>query len=151
MTTLCWDGKTLACDSRVTAGTRIISNSYKKLFRLNSVEYRDDILYAAGLCGSLSDFVKILDFLEMGALPDEDFTHEAGILIVGSKRVYRIEEGTSYLIPYDYATQLASGSGASYAFSAMKLGLNAKDAVKHAINIDSASGGKVQIIDMKEI
>lgn len=144
MTVCCWDGKILAADSRVTADTSIITNNFDKLFPLNHIPYFGDVLVHAAFCGTLSDLHCVLHYMESEHFLVKRVEHDVSALIVGQKYVYKLEEKSNYLIRYNKKTKLAAGSGAPEGRSAMALGLNAIDACKHAIKLDSACGGKVR-------
>lgn len=147
MTAIAWDGEYLAADSRVTAGTMIVTDEGTKLYRINDVPYKNDLIIAMGVSGALSDVDKIINFIIGGFEPREEFAHYVGAILVGLEYVYSLEPDSSHLIQYKRHIKLTEGSGGPFALSAMKLGLGAKDAVKHAIKMDSACGGKVKVLD----
>ncbi len=150
MTVICWDGKILAADSRVTSDSALISDNYHKIIKLDNVNYFGDDLLYAGISGRLAD----RDYL-VAYLHSEEFSnsndcrsdhHDLSAIIVGKQRVYSLDMGCIWLISYPKKTKLASGTGRPYALSAMGLGLNAINAVKHTCKFDLACGGKIRSV-----
>jgi hypothetical protein len=150
LTSICWDGETLATDSRETAGTHLITNNCKKLYNLDlPCYYEGDRLLACGLGGRSSDTDKILHYFYSDTFPNLEFVdHDAIGIIVGMGAVYLLDAGCPFLIKYNRSQKLAEGSGAPFARSAMMMGLSAVDAIKHAIKLDMASGGKIKSIKL---
>lgn len=146
MTTIAYCNGELAADSRTCSNSMIITDTTNKLNKLVGVSYKDDILLWMGSAGSCSDIEKVVAYLHSEDFPYGQITHESWAIIVGKKRLYKLEENTGWLISYDKHTKLAMGSGQPFAMSAMGLGLTAKEAVKHAIKFDCYSGGKVRSI-----
>lgn len=148
MTTIAWDGETLACDSRITDNVCIIDDAYNKLFE-TELEYNSDIITAYALSGSISDFQIMHHIIETNTFhPIQETKHQCSGIFVGVKRVYTLEPHKCVLIPYKRNTLLGEGSGGIFALSALKLGLNAVQAVKHAITLDYCSGGKVKHLSL---
>lgn len=150
MTVIAWDGKTLAADSRVTVHSAIVDDNMQKLYRLHKeIMYGGDKLLAVGWSGDAADVDRVLCYLYSEEFPsDMEVKHGIGALVIGKKYAYILEPGQSFLIRYRRNTKLAEGCGAPFAMSAMKLGLNAVQAVKHAIKLDSACGGKIRSIEL---
>ena len=142
ITTIAWDGKILAADSRTTSGSHLISDTGCKLFQLEGVCFGEDKLLAIAVSGSCCDTDKVLRYLNI-CKSVQDFTHEVDAIIVGVSRVYKLESNSGYLIPYYKDTKLAYGSGGVFARSALVLGMTAVDAVKHAMLLDMSTGGEV--------
>lgn len=147
MTIICWDGSILACDSRMTQDTTITSNNVNKLFKLKEPRpYLDDFI----LCYALSGIVIDFELIHKMMISDEGFpiythtNHECSGILVGKKQVYLLEQRKGVFIALNKSNKLADGSGAYFGLSAMTLGLNAIQAVKHAIKHDTACGGRVR-------
>lgn len=149
MTIIAWDGKTLASDSRCTQDSDIVSDNIQKLYHLNNLDYVIDKLIAIGVSGALADVDKIMHYLHSEDFPAADICHEIGAIIIGKKFAYYLEPGSGYLIRCSRKHKLALGSGGAFGRSAMLLGLNAKEAVKHAIKLNAACGGRVQTMEVK--
>lgn len=137
MTTIAWDGKTLASDSLSTFnGVR--SGELKKLFRLTDGRI-------VGCAGDMDFMVPFIDWLEgkRETLPDG---YQMGSIVVmpdGSARHY--EEKGNYT-PAD--APYAIGSGFLAALASMKCGKNAQEAVAIAAELDIYTGGKICIEEL---
>lgn len=150
MTTVAWDGKILAADSRISCDTTIITDSGRKLYSLPRVHYRNDKLLAIAMSGIVSDYDRIID-----AIMAEDIgngtkiEHECAAIVVGEKFVYELDNGADYLIRYDRHIKLAHGSGSKFALAAMYLKKNARQAVTVAMALDHATGGLIHSFILK--
>tara|TARA_A100000171_G_scaffold53092_1_gene76730 strand:+ start:7286 stop:7741 length:456 start_codon:yes stop_codon:yes gene_type:complete len=146
MTTVAWDGEILAADGRITCGTVIECDNYNKIFKLHDISYYGDTLKYLGIAGSVNHVQAILHNLHIECFVDNDDEARHAIcgIIVGTKSVYILEEETLYLSQFDRKTKLAVGSGGECAKSAMALGLDAKQAVKHAMKFDVCTGGRIR-------
>ncbi len=147
MTTIAWDGVTLASDSRIVKGSRLISDKYQKIYSFPSgYSYHGDELLAIGISGVVADFDKAILMITSKSIGCLEFDNKCEIdaIIIGEKFVYEMEEGQDFLIRHEKSTKLACGSGAVFARTAMHLNKNAKQAVKVAIDLDCGCGGEVQ-------
>lgn len=130
MTTICWDGKTLAADSQAhtTFKSRI-----RKLYRLP-----DGAIF--GAAGLVQEALAVLAWLEGGEKPGdlENFegliVTEAGASVIGMRLMRE-----PVLEPF-----YAIGSGAHFALAAMALGASAVEAVRIASRFDPGTGGRVE-------
>jgi ATP-dependent protease HslVU (ClpYQ) peptidase subunit len=141
MTIVCWDGETLASDSRICSGTTIVDDRHKKIFKISG-EYEGDSLLAIGLSGVVSQWGYVIQQLKSGEPFDQD--HEVSAIVIGKLYSYNVEAGQRFLGQYSKKIQLVVGSGQDFALSAMRLGLNAEQAVKHTIKHDASCGGRLQ-------
>jgi len=149
MTVIVYDGKTLAADSRITCGGNITTDSYNKIHVLRgSIDYLGDELLAIGVSGTASDVLKLIEHLQSSDYPVKKIDHEIHALIVGKKYIYELYPHDSHLIRYNKKTKLAIGSGGTIANSVMMLGLDASQAVKHAISMNVYCGGRVRTWSM---
>lgn len=149
MTSILWSGKVLVGDSRETAGSSLITDSCKKLYRLNGrIEYGGDPLLACGLAGASSHTDLVLAYMYSEDFPHSGFEHQAHGIIVGKRNVYMIEPDNGFFIRYSKKTVLAVGSGSPYVLSAHRLGLDPVACIKHAMKFDLCTGGKVKIIEV---
>mgnify|MGYP003642706169 CR=1 FL=1 len=131
MTTIAWDGKTLASDSQMSGGF-IEQFTYKKIKTVDGMYY--------GMCGRAGD---INSFFEGKEIPDDD----TELLEISAKgQCVCIGKGNSR-IPITGKTSI--GSGSHFAMGAMLHGASAVEAVKIAIKLDPSSGGKVQSVKIK--
>jgi len=140
MTTIAIDHDTIAAD-----GLAVRSN-IKEGYKCQKLIKRDGVIYA--MAGRLEHCMVLVDFLSERTneiMPDV----EGNVLTVedGEVRVYWLKDGEidSDLVEPPYAM----GSGSDYAYSAMRLGMGAKEAVTHAASIDLHTGGKIKAIKYK--
>lgn len=157
MTSIAFDGKTLATDSRCCSGNIIISDNKQKLILVKGTNkenkctkiYGERVL-AFALCGDAtvaSGF--IYNFINgtmdkfIKPINDEDsgFT---GVFIT-NKSIYTNCHGDLNFCSYPLQL-FGEGSGLPFIMSALELGLDAIEAVKHAIKFDAGSGGEVQSV-----
>lgn len=145
MTTIAWDGETLASDSRVTQDSHLVSDSFQKIFTIEGAEYRGDRILAVAMSGKCCDYHKILDYIFDENFGYTNFGHDTNCILIGKKFAYDLARNDGYLVKFNKKAKIANGSGGCFALSAMTLGLSAPEAVKHAKKLDCASGGRVQI------
>ncbi len=148
MTIIAYDGKTLACDSRYTAGSTIITDIGTKIYKLNDITYFGDVLRYIGMSGACADYDKVVSYLHSEDFPGGIIDHDVHALILGEQYIYKLEESASFLIRYSKKQKLTCGSGGKWASSAMSLGLTAMEAAKHAVKHDSACGGKIKHVTL---
>lgn len=138
MTTVAFDGKTLAVDSKLT---RENGCSYlaTKLFQIN------DDLFCAG-AGDVNEIIDLYNYLieeYSGGSPDDIQLNECEMIVFNNKTGdFWVYENSLTKI-FTIKAPFAIGSGESYALSAMILGYDAIDAVKHASKLDSQTGEPV--------
>lgn len=126
MTTIAWDGKTLASDSQMT-GSYIEQKNVSKIIRKGGDYY--------GIAGRLSEGKSFVEG-EIDKLSDE-----TELLIVNAKGKC-VWKGRHASEPMPDKT--AIGSGANFAMGAMLAGASAVEAVKIASKLDISTGGKIQ-------
>jgi hypothetical protein len=144
VTTIAWDGKTLAVDSRMTGGCMVRSEEAKKLFALENGSY------LAG-CGEMQDVLLAVEWLNDGAKKDEKPTlgDEFAALIMDCGRCYRIEKK---LLRWDVCAPFAAaGSGYEVALGAMAAGADAVRAVEIASRFDPGTNARVHYTDGKAL
>lgn len=154
MTTIAWDGSTLAADSQSQSGDVICSLSEAKIFKPKPGEewtiYGEKVL-ALGTSGDCGAEMEVMDLLRDGLsyksqfLPTFSFT---ALLIISAGRAYIASKDkgeTSALISLQL-DPYAIGSGGLIARTAMHLGRRAIEAVQTAIELDLCSGGRVDSI-----
>ncbi len=143
MTTICWDGETLATDSLLNSDSGVSQVETKKLFKVNryfdfiNVKFEDKGFYLAG-AGNYTEILTILDTLNFSSIEESEFF----ILDINLTKCYYID---SYGI-MEIKESMAIGSGSQYAMGAMLAGSNAAEAVKIASQLDTETGGNVQYI-----
>lgn len=150
MTTLVWDGETLATDGRVSIGDMISSEDVTKVFLGNGIQVKGEDVIAWALAGQFDVKDTIQDWL----LAEASFTElnetigdiNYAIIVITTKEAYVTYSGAVGWVPIG---PLAEGSGAPYATSAMKLGCSATRAVHHAKELDIYTGGTIRYIDCR--
>jgi hypothetical protein len=134
MTTIAYDGKTLAVDSQATAGSTVFGEA-NKLFPL------DDGRYAA-FAGCLSVFPEVVAWLngegEMPELNDEE--PFGGIIVSPDGSALEI---TKNMRIFPASIPWSGGSGEVIAFAAMHSGKTAEEAVELACTLDIYTGKPV--------
>lgn len=146
MTIICWDGKSLVSDGRVTKGANLVTDKHKKIAELN-IPYLDDELLAIGVAGCLSETAKVIHLLQTNKYPldDKDIEFEVSGIIVGKKYVYELEGDSEFLIRYDKKTKLCVGSGDVSATTVLSMGYDAVRAVRETIKTNITCGGEISV------
>lgn len=131
MTTIAYDGISIACDGRVCRGNEIESENFKKYFDANGARYF--------FSGTLGDFS-----FDLPVHRSQTQSQASGFFIKDGKVFdFTAYDGTWYV--HAAIPNTARGSGGVYAVSAMRLGLNAREAVKFASKNDAYTGGKISV------
>ena len=134
MTTIAWDGKTLAVDSRATSDRTIVTDKCQKMF-LGVAEYA-----AVVICGDEHDGRSFVEWLSSGG--DMPKGEECSLIAVTkSGKAYRYISSSK--IAHKIKAPYADGSGWIIALASMDAGLCAVDAVKAAKKRDVYTGGRV--------
>jgi len=135
MTTIAYDGKTIASDGRLTEGDTIIGEDYIKLKRLDD----GAVIGIAGNPVFFNAFVRWQNGEPDGVDPVK---FKATSFIVAAKDgavVYDNSTANHIAIKPPYAL----GSGSHYAIAAMKAGASATKAVQIAAELDVWTGGVI--------
>ena len=134
MSTVAFDGKTLAADRQCCAAykTRV-----RKVWRLS-----DGRLF--GGAGLFEQVLAVRAWLDEGGDKPERLDDFSGILVDLNGTAYRLEER---LIRDRILERChAVGSGAPFAITAMALGKTAREAVRIAAGFDPRTGGGVDVL-----
>lgn len=144
MTTFAYSRKDsiIAIDGRVSAGSRIVSDSDKKYIRKGSNVYFT--------IGGVADAHRLIDMVEAGIEEtSDDNLYECQLVLaaIPPVEIYVNEAGYVEAVPIieEFYTL---GSGGDHALSAMDLGKTPKQAVQHAMTRDLFSGGKIVQYDL---
>ena len=135
MTTITWDGKTLAADSRVTDGC-IEQVRCKKIHKAGE--------YIIAFCGDYAEGLAFVKWVKDGMVAErkpEDLEDFGALVVHPDGKVF---EYTKRLIPLPCGCPTAAGSGRKSAMGALLAGANAVEAVKIAAKLDPYTGGPVQ-------
>lgn len=139
MTTIAWDGQTLAADRQGTIGN--LKTSCTKIFRL-----RDGRLF--GGAGEHQDSLLVRDWLNGGERPSDVGEGFSGIVIALEAVVHRLENKL-VLDPVEERFY-AIGSGSPYALMAMDLGKDAREAVARTSRYDPNTGTEIDTLRLKK-
>ena len=143
MTTIAWDGKTLAVDSLATCNEIISSYNEEKLF-LNVGVYS-----AVAIAGNFAEMLELVEWLKTkdGEMPKANGTAMC-VKPDGCCFSYHPKDGCSR--PDREDNLAASGTGWEIAIGALEAGCDAVRAVEIAIKRDPFSGGKIQMFSLEE-
>ena len=139
MTTIAFDGKTMACDTRVVCG----SNCYNTDTKI----YENDT-YVIGVAGDAG----VGDILvgDRGILVPKhyDFDFEALVFVKDTEKVYKVAFYKSWDCALSSVIPVADvysavGSGSPYALAAMECEYSAHGGVAVASKFDINTGGKI--------
>ena len=147
MTTIAWDGETLAADSMANINGMVFDEDMVKIIKLKG-ELFGEKLKAMAMAGHGSCINYVKDWVcsgDLGASKIEGINF--CVIVITDISSYYADDETPFLSEFKGARSV--GSGYPFAYSAMKLGLNAVDAVKHAISLDVYSGGKVRKLKLR--
>lgn len=143
MTTIAWDGKTLATDSFGTRGDTVVSFNVKKLF-LDVGPYK-----AVAFAGTYQDCAPLIDWIKSEHEGDKNNNEpkiESAFNLVcidEEGQCFTLHDGT----PFNFVREESlwtSGSGQSVALGALHAGAKAVEAVEIATVLDTVSGGDIQ-------
>ena len=132
MTTIAWDGRTLAADKQSTWGGT--PTRTRKIFRAKHPDGRVMIYGCAGLTQECQAYTRWID----GEIEKPDFT-DISILSIDQKgRIWYANQ--SMLWARIITKRWAIGSGCDYALGAMAAGKSAADAIRIASKLDVNTG-----------
>jgi hypothetical protein len=151
MTTIAWDGKTLACDRLAISNG--LGRTCCKLFDCGNCVYAGS--------GQLAEVIECADWLRAGApegaaRPTFEENDIIGIVVVkrGAK-VTGLTPGGAYFVAGKrpvfepiHEAQAATGSGRDFAISAMAFGQDARSAIVFAMRYDLATGIGIDAYDL---
>lgn len=144
MTTIAFDGVTLAADSQI-GGHYLNQITYPKIIRV-----KDGYI---GWAGNVQDVQCAVKWFKAGADPEKapkgDWTF---VFVDSARRAHEYERHPDHpdvdIHPVECNIPYALGTGAQLAIGAMKAGACAAQAVNIAIECDKHSGGEVDKIDV---
>lgn len=136
MTTLAFDGKTLATDSRTCTGSNtVVCERTQKLFKVNG--------WWLAFSGNSQDCAAALQWFKDG-MPDNrpKLEDNFSVLTWSGRKLVRYECG---LVPMLQRVKIAAGgSGIDIALGAMAAGATAAEAVRIASRFDPFTNSRVQ-------
>ena len=137
MTTICFDGKTLAADKQATYGNTPMPCSKIDKFK------RKGKKYLIGAAGAVKDLTPIVQWIKDGEKKEEkpsvDDDMEFSVILVNENA--EIKYMCNSLFWHEMGkVQWSIGSGCDYALGAMKHGASAAEAVMIAASLDVNTG-----------
>jgi hypothetical protein len=139
MTTIAWDGKCVAAESRKTLESFLFPADY------NKIEQRGEEVFAH--CGVSALFMPMIEWYLAGAIPKDYPTGgDIWFLVFRKGRAFCFTPNTPY--PDEAHAPFGWGSGGVYAIGAMRAGADARRAVEIAIECDIESGGRINVMDL---
>lgn len=159
MTTIAWDGVTIAADSQATAGNAVCTFKEQKIFHPRDDEnwsVNDEKVFALGFAGDCGSEFEVQELMRQGLTYSSSFTPEPSfslIAVVGKGRAYLIskESDKTHASTSVQLDPYAMGSGGMIARTAMACGKSAIDAVHIAIGMDVYTGGTVNYFTLSSI
>ncbi len=140
MTTIAFDGSSIAYDSYVTQGGVIVDNTGSKHWKIKGA----DFFFA----GAVQDYEHLASwFFDRGYDSPEDT--DCSAIVVSGDKVFEVASQKDIFLINQEHKPLALGTGGSFALGAMDAGCSAKEAVKIACNRDIYSGGRVREYRLK--
>ncbi|MBL4795908.1 MAG: hypothetical protein JKY50_00685 [Oleispira sp.] len=139
MTTIAWDGRYLAADSRTTAHDTIMSDESVKIIITGD--------YVIAISGSTDADDILIEAIKNGQGSSKK---NSGAIFLTNNKAYKCsfgEDGELWICPSNYKNSI--GTGRDHALTAMDLGCTAMDAIKFAIKRDTGSGGLIRYYDTK--
>lgn len=149
MTTIAWDGITLACDSQGTSGNRKMFGLQKIVSEPGDISIFGARVILIGCSGTSGDERHVVQYLAQGGATEQKEMHAEIdcllILITEENRCFVFHKNEGKKLPWIYEKQppYAIGSGCDFAISAMKMGKDAAEAVEFAKQLDVYTGGEV--------
>ena len=146
MTTIAFDGKSIAADCQSTYGSFPV-----KAHKLNHLTYKGHPA-VAGCDGTIQEFDPIIEWVKGGCKkkqrPDvEEEKPDFSIMVVTDEG--KVFYASNSLFFHDMGkTKWAIGSGADYALGAMEAGKTAKESIEIAMRLDVNTGLGIDVIDV---
>lgn len=147
MTTVAFDGKVFASDTR-------LSSSFihqDTVCKIRVVDTGQDTLIISG-AGDYSVMLQFFDYV-IGGYQNPP-TMSIGDEFIGL--VYSVKEKKLYLyddkiVPMEISYPFAIGSGSSFAMGALLSGASAIGAVEVAMRLDAGTGGEIYYVDLETL
>lgn len=144
MTTIAWDGKTLAADRRVNFGTASFATTQKIYRRKDGA-----LIGGIGGTGICSEYIRWFLAGEKGKtspkLRDADGKDTIMIIVYPSGKLEMRDDDGRYEITAD---KTAIGSGGEVALGALMAGATALEAVAIAAKVDGYTGPEIDVLEL---
>ncbi len=145
MTTIAWDGRTLAADSRSASNDVVMSDRHTKVVRVGNV-----LAAATGTAARCREFLAWVGAGMPGDPPanphpaDKDWSYWGLVIAPHGAWVFQEPGIVPVTSPY-----YAMGTGRDFALGAMAVGASATEAVRAAMRHDTCSGGDVTVLSVR--
>lgn len=146
MTVICTDGRVMAGDGRVTAGSSLMADDFPKVRRLKDGS-------VAGMAGDLRDIVLAFDWLDRGApfdtipkfvgKPGEDDDGFEALVLRPDGTVEWFDQACVFV---PYSPPYAIGCGSEVALTCLSLGMTPEEAVERAAHLNVKVGGQTTVL-----
>ena len=133
MTTIAWDGKTLAGDRQSTYGNT--PTRTKKVFRHFNPNHGTVLLGFCGLTSEANEFIRWV----RGERETAPVLKDIGIIAIDEKYHIWVSDQTLNWAKVGFKVW-ACGLGSDYALGAMLAGKSAKEAIQIAMRLDNLTG-----------
>lgn len=143
MTTVAWDGKTLAADRQSTAGGTPYQTT--KVFEAFGPDGRRWLYACSGISSECQEFTRRIN----AGQPMPEFKELAVLAVDDQGHVWQAVENLMW--ERKEIKRWAMGSGADYALGAMAAGATAFRAVQIASELDVNTGLGVDLIDLEKL
>jgi len=145
MTTIVWDGKTLAADGRMTCGNTVTQEDRQKIFLDTVSKVRGATVICYALAGTADMPQRIGEWISLGCPHTvEGQPYEWGeayfeVIIITTETAFLYNSESNDILEIFHKVCL--GSGGEFAQTAIHMGKDAKASVKIAGEMDLFSGG----------
>lgn len=141
MTVICWDGRTLAANKRVSFGTSIATTT--KIHRIDGML----VGCAGGAAEGRACVQWVRDGMDRSQYPSVQKEDPCSFLVIlPNGAIHYYSKAPDPLVIEDKT--FAIGSGSEYADAAMYLGKSAREAVEVAIALDSGCGNGIDTLEL---
>lgn len=145
MTTIAWDGTTLAADSRVVEGMCLIHDDYNKI---KSFKYKNKKILV-GIAGSVSQGEAFFAWIEQNGFDKEESPglEDMEALIISKEGVW-CYEGSSQAYVTLTGEVVAIGNGSYIALAGMRSGLSAEESILFASKVDLRTNNNIRTLTL---
>jgi len=141
MTTIAFDGQSLAADGRVMSGDMIVTNTATKIFK-----HGTKLIAGSGSPAHIKQFFDWYKYQQNSNYKDIDINVIVCDILTGIAYFY---DSDGFVGPID--DTLALGSGREYAAGAISQGATARQAVEIASKFDPYTGGKIEVYTLENM
>lgn len=156
MTTIAWDGITLAADDQATQGSRKSFGERKVHHAPAGLFIYGEKVIIMGFSGTAGDERHIIQYLTDDKVNSQTEMHDqiecTAILVTEKNRCFSVQKSADKKLPWIYENKApyAIGSGADFAITAMHLGKDAVEAVIVASKLDAYTGSTVHCYKLND-